>query len=99
MNKSELIDGISKSAKITKAEAQRALERFVELVSESLKSGVDVTMVGFGTFVTRKRKARKGRNPQTGVEIEIPESRVVVFRPGKALKTAVKEKTAKKGKK
>ncbi|OOE99169.1 nucleoid-associated protein HU-beta [Salinivibrio sp. IB643] len=91
MNKSELIDHIAESADISKASAGRALDAFVDSVSDTLKSGDQVALVGFGTFSVRERAARKGRNPQTGAEIEIAAAKVPGFKAGKALKDAVNE--------
>ncbi|MCM2679270.1 nucleoid-associated protein HU-beta [Echinimonas agarilytica] len=89
MNKSQLIDKIAASADISKASAGRALDAFVDSVSESLKDGDQVALVGFGTFTVRERAARSGRNPQTGETIEIAAAKVPAFKPGKALKDAV----------
>lgn len=91
MNKSELIDHIAQSADISKASAGRALDAFVDSVSDTLKSGDQVALVGFGTFSVRERAARKGRNPQTGAEIDIAAAKVPGFKAGKALKDAVNE--------
>ncbi|WP_025674371.1 HU family DNA-binding protein [Salinivibrio socompensis] len=91
MNKSELIDHIAESADISKASAGRALDAFVGGVSDTLKSGDQVALVGFGTFSVRERAARKGRNPQTGAEIDITAAKVPGFKAGKALKDAVNE--------
>ncbi|WBA08010.1 nucleoid-associated protein HU-beta [Salinivibrio kushneri] len=91
MNKSELIDHIAEGADISKASAGRALDAFVEAVSDTLKSGDQVALVGFGTFSVRERAARKGRNPQTGAEIDIAAAKVPGFKAGKALKDAVNE--------
>ncbi|TVQ81879.1 MAG: HU family DNA-binding protein [Micavibrio sp.] len=89
MNKSELIDFIAKNADLKKTEAARALEAFMSGVSVTLKKGGKVQLIGFGTFDITKRKATKGRNPQTGEEIKIPASNQVKFKVGKALKEAV----------
>ena len=89
VNKSQLIDKIAASADISKASAGRALDAFVDAVSESLKDGEQVALVGFGTFTVRERAARSGRNPQTGATIEIAAAKVPAFKPGKALKDAV----------
>jgi DNA-binding protein HU-beta len=85
MNKGELITKISEDAGITKTQANSALDSFVEAVTKTLKGGGKVTMVGFGTFTVSKRKARKGRNPQTGAEINIKARRVARFKAGKEL--------------
>ncbi|ODP97029.1 MULTISPECIES: nucleoid-associated protein HU-beta [Salinivibrio] len=89
MNKSQLIDQIAEGADISKASAGRALDAFVEAVSDTLKSGDQVALVGFGTFSVRERAARTGRNPQTGAEIQIAAAKVPGFKAGKALKDAV----------
>ncbi|MXP66373.1 DNA-binding protein HU-beta [Pantoea sp. Nvir] len=89
MNKSQLIDKIAADADISKAAAGRVLEAFTSSVSDALKGGEEVVLVGFGTFSVRKRAARTGRNPQTGKEITIAASKVPGFRAGKALKDSV----------
>lgn len=89
MNKSELIDSVAKSADISKAAAQRALDSMVAAIRVSLKRGQMVTLVGFGTFYVGKRKARSGRNPRTGAAIKISAAKVPKFRAGKALKDAL----------
>ena len=88
MNKSQLIDKIAAGADISKA-AGRALDALIASVTESLKEGDDVALVGFGTFAVKERAARTGRNPQTGKEITIAAAKVPGFRAGKALKDAV----------
>ena len=89
MNKTEIIDHISKSADISKAAAGRALEAAVAAIKTAMKRGGMVTLVGFGTFYVGKRSARAGRNPRTGDAIKIKAARVPKFRAGKALKDAV----------
>jgi len=89
VNKAELIDNIAAKADLSKADAGRALDAVLESITESLKSGTDVALVGFGTFHVKKRAARKGRNPKTGAEIEIKAANVPDFKAGKALKDAV----------
>lgn len=89
MNKAELIDAIADSADLSKASAARALEATLDSVSKSLKRGDSVTLVGFGTFLVRKRAARTGRNPKTGEAIKIKASKVPAFKAGKALKDAI----------
>ncbi|EWG99414.1 HU family DNA-binding protein [Halomonas sp. BC04] len=89
MNKSELIEAIAASADIPKAAATRALDAMVDTVTESLKSGDTVSLVGFGTFSVKERAARTGRNPQTGEPIQISAAKVPTFKAGKALKDAV----------
>ena len=90
VNKSELIEHIAKHADISKAAASRALEATVGAVKTTLKKGGTVSLVGFGTFAVTKRAARTGRNPRTGVAIKIKSAKVPKFRPGKALKEALK---------
>ena len=89
MNKQELIDNIASSADITKADAGRALDSVLESITGALKKGDSVVLVGFGSFSVRDRKARTGRNPQTGAEIQIAAAKVPSFKAGKALKDAV----------
>ncbi len=89
VNKTELIDRIAEIASITKADAGRALDATFDAISKALKAGDTVTLIGFGTFLVRKRKARTGRNPQTGKEIQIPASLLPAWRPGKAIKDEV----------
>jgi len=89
VNKSEMIDAIAEGADISKAAAGRALDAMVEAVTETLKKGQTVNLIGFGTFEVRDRKARTGRNPQTGATINIPASKSPAFKAGKALKDAV----------
>lgn len=89
MNKSELIDAIAEGADISKAAASRALDSAIDTVTNALKGGDQVTIVGFGTFQVRDRAARTGRNPRTGEEIKIAAAKVPAFKPGKALKDAV----------
>jgi DNA-binding protein HU-beta len=89
MTKAELVVKISEKANLTKANAERALNAFLESVEGNLVSEGKLTLTGFGTFVV-ERKARVGRNPRTGKEIKIPATKVVKFRPGKLLKDAIK---------
>ena len=89
MNKGDLVNEVSKVVK-TKKEAQAAVETVFSAISDSLKKGDAVTLVGFGTFKVTKRGARTGRNPQTGESIKIKASKVPKFLPGKSLKEAVK---------
>ena len=88
MNKSQLIDSMASKADISKAAATRALEAFESSVTDALKSGDSVSLVGFGTFSVRERAARDGRNPQTGETIKIAAAKVPAFKPGKVLKDA-----------
>lgn len=87
MTKAELIDKMAADASISKAAAGKALNSFIDGVSKALKKGDKVTMVGFGTFSVAKRKARKGRNPQTGEEIKIKAKKVAKFSAGATLKS------------
>lgn len=89
MNKSELIDAIARHADISKAAGGRALDAMVNSITNSLKKGDIVTLVGFGSFYVGKRTARQGRNPRTGATIKIKAARVPKFRAGKALKDSV----------
>jgi len=89
MNKSQLVDKIAEDAEISKAAASRALDAFTGAVSDSLKEGNSVALVGFGTFSVKERAARTGRNPQTGAEIQIAAANVPGFKAGKTLKDSV----------
>ena len=89
MNKSELIDAIAENGGLSKADAGKALDATIASVTEALKSGDTVTLVGFGTFGVKERAARTGRNPQTGATLEIKASKVPSFKAGKGLKDAV----------
>ncbi|HLR08138.1 MAG TPA: HU family DNA-binding protein [Bacillota bacterium] len=90
MNKTDLINAVAEKSELSKKDAAKAVDAVFESVMESLKKGEKVQLIGFGNFEVRERSARKGRNPQTGEEIEIPASRVPAFKPGKALKESVK---------
>ena len=89
MNKADLIDKIADDAGLSKSDASNALQAVLNGVTGTLGSGGKVTLVGFGTFSTSKRSARKGRNPQTGAEINIPAKTVVKFKAGKELNSKV----------
>ncbi|MES9870362.1 MAG: HU family DNA-binding protein [Sedimenticola sp.] len=89
MNKTELIDAMADAADISKAAAGRALDGMVEAITDALKNGDQVSIVGFGSFSVRERAARTGRNPQTGATIQIAASKNPAFKAGKALKDAV----------
>ncbi|MBI3345488.1 MAG: HU family DNA-binding protein [Gammaproteobacteria bacterium] len=89
MNKAELIDAVAASADISKADSSRALDAVIAAIGKALKKGDQVTLVGFGTFLVRKRAARTGRNPRTGDAIKIKASKVPAFKAGKALKDTV----------
>ncbi|MGB9627639.1 MAG: HU family DNA-binding protein [Thermodesulfobacteriota bacterium] len=90
MTKAELIATIGKEARISKASAEKALNAFTAAVTKALKKGDKITLTGFGTFSVAKRRARIGRNPQTGKEIKIAATRVAKFKAGNLLKNAVK---------
>ncbi len=90
MNKTEFINAVAEKAELSKKDASKVLEAVTNSISETLKDGEKVSLLGFGTFEVRERAARKGRNPQTGEEIEIAASKVPAFKPGKELKDAVK---------
>jgi len=89
MTKSDLVDELSQRTGQTKSTAESMLDSFVEIVAQTLKENNEVKLVGFGTFSVTTRKARTGRNPQTGQEIQIPEKKAVHFKAGKVLKDAV----------
>ena len=89
MNKSEFVDAVASKADMTKADAAKAVDAMIESVTEVLKEGDQLTLVGFGTFLVRHREARQGRNPRTGGTIEIAASNVPAFKAGKSLKDAV----------
>ena len=90
MTKEELIERISNDVSLSKAGAGRALNAVIDNIVKALKKGDKVTLVGFGSFLVSKRKARTGRNPQTGVAIKIAARKVPKFSAGKALKDAIK---------
>ena len=89
MNKAELIDSIAKEANLTKADAKKALDAFVNATTKSLKKGERVALVGFGSFSVARRSQRTGRNPQTGKPITIKAKNVVKFKAGSDLSDAV----------
>lgn len=89
MNKTELVAKVAELAELSKKDAQKAVEAVFEAITDALKSGDRVQLMGFGNFEIRERSARKGRNPQTGEEIEIAASKVPAFKPGKALRESV----------
>ncbi len=86
MNKSELISAIAENAGLTKADAKKALDGFINVTTEALKKGDKVALIGFGTFDVAERKARVGLNPQTKEKIQIPAKKVIKFKPGSDLK-------------
>lgn len=89
MNKQELIESVANETGSTKAAAERSVNAVFDSIKKSLKKNQEVQLVGFGTFGVRKRKARVGRNPQTGEAIKIKARKAVVFRPGQALRDTV----------
>ena len=89
MNKQELIAAMADKADLTKEQAGAALEAFIDSVTESLKNGDEVRLLGFGNFVVSHREARMGRNPQTGEQQQIAASNVARFKVGKALKDKI----------
>lgn len=90
MTKAELIEKVAKEAKITKAAANKSIDAIVDGISKALKKGDRVSLIGFGTFSVSKRKARTGRNPQTGKAIKIAARKVAKFKAGSALSKAVR---------
>ncbi len=91
MNKPELVAAIADKASLSKRDADKALTAFTEVVGSTLAEGDKVIMVGFGTFEVRERAARRGRNPQTGEEIDIAAGKVPAFKAGKVLREAVEK--------
>ena len=91
MNRLELIEAMAEKSGVASKDADKSLKAFVEVVTDELKKGGKVQLVGFGTFETADRAARTGRNPQTNETMEIPASRIPKFKAGKALKDAVNE--------
>jgi DNA-binding protein HU-beta len=96
MNKSELIDAVAKKANATKAAAEIVVGAAIEVITEAIARGENVQFVGFGTFSVAERKARTGRNPQTGKEIKIPAKKVVRFKAGTGLSAAANKSKKKK---
>ena len=90
VTKADLVDKVAEKTGFTKKDSARFVEALFEALTEGLAAGNKISVVGFGTFSVRKRAARKGRNPQTGTEIKIAARKVPVFRPGKALREAVR---------
>ncbi|WP_338473325.1 HU family DNA-binding protein (plasmid) [Niallia sp. XMNu-256] len=90
MNKTDLVKAVAKRAELTQKDATKAVDALFDTISNTLAQEEKIQLVGFGTFEVRERSARKGRNPQTGEEIEIAASKVPAFKPGKELKEAVK---------
>ncbi|QDS35005.1 HU family DNA-binding protein [Brevibacillus brevis] len=90
MNKTELVTRVAETTELTKKDATKALDAILDAIADALKEGDKVSLIGFGNFEVRERAARKGRNPQTGEEIEIAASKMPAFKPGKELKDSVK---------
>ena len=90
-NKAELVDRIAKKTDLTKKDVAATVDALFETIQEALQEGEKVQIIGFGNFEVRERAARKGRNPQSGEEIQIAASKVPAFKAGKALKDAVKK--------
>ncbi|MGD9558065.1 MAG: HU family DNA-binding protein [Mangrovibacterium sp.] len=89
MNKAQLIDAIAEKAGLTKADAKKALDAFVESTTDALKNGDRVALIGFGSFAVTTRSARSGRNPQSGAPITIPSKKIVKFKPGAELTDSI----------
>ncbi|GAK30600.1 histone-like DNA-binding protein [Weissella oryzae SG25] len=89
LSKAEFVAKVSDKTELTKKDSEKAVNAFLETIQETMVAGETVSFVGFGSFEVRERAARKGRNPQTGEEIEIAASKVPAFKPGKSLKDAV----------
>ncbi|MGE5579670.1 MAG: HU family DNA-binding protein [Bacillota bacterium] len=89
MNKTELIAKVAEEANMTKKDTERFVNTFINVVEGALAAGDTVAILGFGTFLSRERPAREGRNPRTGEAIQIPASKVPVFRPGRGLRGSV----------
>jgi len=89
VNKNELVDSVAAATELTKADAAKAVDAVFDSITRSLKKGQEVRLVGFGTFIVRKRAASKGRDPRTGAEIKIEASMQPKFKAGKGLKDAV----------
>jgi len=90
MNKTELVKAVATQSELTQKDAAKAVDVLFETISNTLAKEERIQLIGFGTFEVRERSARKGRNPQTGEEIDIAASKVPAFKPGKELKEAVK---------
>jgi DNA-binding protein HU-beta len=90
MTKAELIAQVAGEAQVRKVDAEKAINALIRIVTQALKKDGRLALAGFGTFAVAQRKAREGRNPQTGKPIKIPATRVVKFKPGKQLKESVK---------
>ncbi len=93
MNKSELIEAIANEANLSKKDAEAAVNAYTTVVTNALKAGDKITLVGFGTYEVRERAAREGKNPQTGEAIKIAAAKVPAFKPGKGLKDMINGKS------
>ena len=91
MNKAELVAAVAAKAELSKKDAERAVDAVVESIQDALGKGDKVALVGFGTFEVKERAARKGRNPQTGEEIDIAATKVPVFKAGKGFKDVIEK--------
>jgi DNA-binding protein HU-beta len=91
MNKAELVKAVAEKAELTQKDTASVIDAFFDTVADTLAKEEKIQLIGFGTFEVRERAARKGRNPQTGEEIDIAASKVPAFKPGKELKEAVKQ--------
>ena len=89
MTKADLVNSIAEKAGLSKADAEKALKAFTDAVTDAMKAGEKVSLVGFGTFSVGERAARTGQNPQTGAKINIPAAKVPKFKAGKALKDSI----------
>ena len=96
MNRKELVEALAAKTESTKADAERAVAGLIDIISDSLKKGDSITLVGFGTFEVRKRAARTGRNPKTGEELKIKAAKVPAFKAGATLKATVNGAMGKK---
>ncbi|MGE4545605.1 MAG: HU family DNA-binding protein [Pedobacter sp.] len=89
MTKADLVNAMAEKAGMSKADTEKAIKAFTDVITEALKAGEKVALVGFGTFSVGERAARVGQNPQTGEKMDIPAAKVPKFKPGKALKDSV----------
>jgi DNA-binding protein HU-beta len=96
MNRKELVEALAAKTESTKADAERAVAGLIDIISDTLKKGDSIALVGFGTFEVRKRAARTGRNPKTGEALKIEAAKVPAFKPGATLKATVNGAKAKK---
>jgi DNA-binding protein HU-beta len=91
MNKQQLIENMAEKSNLTKVDAKKALDAFIQTTTSELASGGSIQLTGFGSFIVRERAARSGRNPKTGESIQIKATKVPVFKSGKSLKNAIKD--------